>query len=265
MKNELLNIDPRKLKEEVGFNVRLSGPELTEHIKRVAESIGNIGVQVPLRVVEKDGGYYVVDGHVRLEATLLAIREGVDIRTIPVIVDYGSVEDQTLSMATCNSGKPLNILEQGEVYKRLGKVWDVGIIGKKTGYSVSHISNCLLLYNAIPEIKNLVRDGKVSATLAIKLIQEQGEEKALSTLQDGIITATVAGKQKATKKDTEGKVREAKNKKFEWGKWGPKVYFALEAIVGCPAAGKGSERMGDYLAAGNEIVQKVEDAGYRRE
>ncbi len=115
------------------------------------------------------------------------------------------------------------------------------------------------------EIRNLVQSGKVSATLAINLINEHGEEKALSMLLGAVETAVKEGKKKATKKDTEKSAAKTKNKKFNWGKYGPMLYHALESICICPAAGKGSERMGDYLAAGNELIQKMEDDGYVKE
>lgn len=268
-RSDMFKVDPRKLKEEPGWNVRLPSDELTAHIRRLADSIKEIGVQVPLKIRMDSmlGVPYVVNGHCRLAAVMLAIAEGADIKSVPVMMEERNCNegDRVLSMITCNEGKPLSILEQGAVYKRLvAWGWSEGDVAKKSGYSPTHIGSCLLLEGALPAIKALVASGKVSASLAIRLIGEVGEKEALVQMTGAVAVAEEAGKKKATQKDADkvGLPKELREKGVDWKKWGPRLYKHLEAICECPASGKGSEKMGDYLAEANALIQEMEDGGY---
>jgi ParB-like chromosome segregation protein Spo0J len=266
-KSELFRMDPRTLNEEEGWNVRTPSAELTAHIRRLADSIKEIGVQVPLKVrLDELEVPYVVSGHCRLAAAMMAIGEGAEIKSVPVIIEEGSEGDRVLSMVVGNDGKPLTILEQGAVYRRLVLWgWELGEVAKKSGYSGTHIGSCLALDAALPAIKSLVQEGKVSATLAIKLINEVGEKEALAQMLGAVKVAEEAGKKRATKKDAEkvGLPKEVKAARADWKKWGPRLFKVVESLVECPASGKGSERMGDYLAAANALIQEMEDAGVK--
>lgn len=269
-KSDMFRVDPRVLTEEPGWNVRTPSKELDNHIRTLANSIKSIGIQVPLKIRMNGEVPVVVNGHCRLAATLIAIAEGADIQSVPVVMEERncSKEDRVFSMVTCNEGKPLAILERAEVYKRLmGWGWTEEVIAEKSGKSITHVRACMTLIAACPEIKKLVSEGKVAATLALKLIGEMGEEKALAAMVGAVQTAEVVGKEKASRKHvgTERAPAEVLNKKMDWKKWGPKLAHALEAICTCPAKGKGSERMGDYLVQGNEILQQLEDAGFVKE
>jgi hypothetical protein len=120
-----------------------------------------------------------------------------------------------------------------------------------------------LLGGSDAKIRKLVSDGKVSATLAIKLIGEKGEKEALAEMTSAVEFAKAIGKEKATKKDIGGRKEPGLSaKRADWKKWGPKLFHVLESICVCPASGKGSERLGDYMAEGNTLIQEMEDAGY---
>lgn len=267
-RSDMFRIDPRIMQEKEGWNVRTPSPELTEHIRSLANSIKEVGVKVPLKVKIENEIVYVTAGHCRLAATMLAISEGADIKSIPVIPeDRGSTEaDRVVDIVISNEGKPLTILEQAEAYFRLkgGFGWSADQIAKKTGYSEAHIRNCVQLRAADPEILSFISSGKVSATLAMKLIAENGEPEALKMLSSAVETAVKAGKKKATEKDTR-KTPGAEKKSINWKKWGPKLHHALEAICTCPASGRGSENLGTYLAEGNEVLSLMEDEGNVKE
>jgi ParB family chromosome partitioning protein len=260
-RSDMFRIDPRIMQEKEGWNVRTPSPELTEHIRALANSIKEVGVKVPLKVKIENEAVYVTAGHCRLAATMLAISEGTDIKSIPVIPeDRGSTEaDRVVDIVISNEGKPLTILEQAEAYFRLKSWgWSADQIAKKTGYTETHIKSCVTLRSANPEILSLISSGKVSATLAMKLISEHGEPEALKMLSGAVETAVKAGKKKATEKDTR-KTPGAEKKKINYKVWGPKLHHALEAICTCPATGKGSENLGTYLAEGNEVLSLMED------
>lgn len=260
-RSDIFRIDPRIMQEKPGWNVRTPSPELTEHIRRLADSIKEVGVKVPLKIKVENDIVFVTAGHCRLSATMLAISEGADIKSIPVIPEDRNANeaDRVVDIVISNEGKPLTILEQAEAYRRLvGWDWSVAQIAKKTGYSDSHVKNCLALRSANPEILRLIASGKVSATLAMKLIAEHGEDKALEMLSGAVEVAVKSGKKRATEKDTKKLPKDGK-KKIKWATWGPKLHHALEAICTCPRCGKGSENIGTYLSEANEILSLMED------
>lgn len=268
-RSDMFRVDPRILKVDEGFNVRMASAELTAHIEMLAKSITENGVRVPLVVRTVGNDVFVVHGHCRLSATLLAIERGAEIKSVPVLVEDRNIskEERVFSMITNNDGKPLTFFERAEVYNRLiGWGWNVTQIAGKCGKSDTHVDACLTLAAAPVEIKQLVLAGKVAPSLAIKLIKEHGAEKALEQMKGAVVVAEKAGKEKATKKHTEGAAAALKagnEAKVNWKTWGPKLYHALEAIVTCPAKGKGSENLGDYLSQGNELIQQMEDEGYK--
>ena len=260
-RSDMFRIDPRIMQEKEGWNVRTPSPELTEHIRKLADSIKEIGVKVPLKIKIEDNKVFVTAGHCRLAATMIAISEGADIKSVPVIPEdrNSSEADRVVDIVISNEGKPLTILEQAEAYFRLkGWGWTTEQIAKKTGYSEAHIKNCVQLRSANPEILSLISSGKVAATLAMKLIAEHGEAEALKMLSGAVETAVKAGKKKATEKDTR-KTPGSEKKKISWPTWGPKLHHALEAICTCPASGRGSENLGTFLAEGNEVLSLMED------
>src|SRR3954462_177854 len=87
-KRDLLMFDPRKIKVDPGYNIRdLSTEEAQEKLRDLSRSIASIGVQQPLTVRLKGDEPFVVSGHRRLAATLLAIEGGAEIKTIPCIAE----------------------------------------------------------------------------------------------------------------------------------------------------------------------------------
>ena len=178
-RKDLFMIDPRVLCEEDGWNVRVNTPELQEHIEQLALSIAENGVLEPLTVYWDGETPVVTNGHCRRMATLLAISRGADIAAVPVRVEerYSNEADRVLSMITRNSGKPLSMLEQAEVVKRLAAFgWDKKKIAAKAGKSVQHIENILVLAGSPEELKRQVAQGDVSASNAVSLTRKHGDK-----------------------------------------------------------------------------------------
>ncbi len=197
-------VDPRVILVETGFNARdFSNPENVEHVETLSQSIKSIGVQTPIVVREKDGKIYLVDGESRLRATLKAIKDGAEIKTIPAVkeVKATSDADRVASLLTRNLGKPLNSLERGEVFARLQKFgWKDVEIAVRVGMTAANVSNIMKLYAAPETIKNLVKTGKVAASMAIQAIRDHGD-KAADVISEAVDNATAEGKPKATKKN----------------------------------------------------------------
>lgn len=226
-RKDLYMLDPLLIQEEPGWNVRLEGPDLDAHIRLLADSIKQIGVQEPLTVYMRDNTPVLTNGHCRLAAVKLAISEGAEIKAVPVRTEerYANEADRVLSLITRNSGKPLAALEQAEVVKRLmGFGWSEQEIVKKTGFSTTHLDNLMKLSAAPVAVTELVKNGKVSARLAMDTLRSDGDQAA-ETLRTAVETAEQSGKSRATAKHLPKPVA-----RIDW-KWaGPHLKKALEDI-----------------------------------
>ncbi len=104
-RKDIFMVDPSNLVEDPCWNVRKKTPELTAHIRWLADSIKEQGVREPLTVWMNDGVPTISNGHCRILAVALARKEGAEIKTVPVRVEdrYASEGDRILSMITRNS------------------------------------------------------------------------------------------------------------------------------------------------------------------
>jgi ParB family chromosome partitioning protein len=197
------HVDPRTLKVRAGWNSRAPEDEENKaHVLALADSIAEIGVLEPLTVFLEKDALWVIDGHCRLAATLIAIKRGADIKSIPVKTEGGrgiNEADRVFSQIARNSGKPLTLFEQGTVYKRLVAYgWTVEDIARKAGKGVSHVNSALDLQGAPAEVRKLVASGRVAPSLALRTVKEQGGEKAAQTLSNAVDAAMQQGKTHAT-------------------------------------------------------------------
>jgi len=192
-----------------GFNVRNSDdPEYVAHIRFLADSMKANGYypDKPLSgfvARENDQDViYLSDGHSRLSAVDLAVSEGCEIATIPVVVKPRgtSMEDLTVALFTSNTGKPLTPIETAAVCKRLvGFGMPEKTIAERLNLSKRYVDDLLALIGSPKAIRNLVTTGKVSATNAINAIHTHGD-KAIAKLTAAVDTAQAAGGKKATAK-----------------------------------------------------------------
>ncbi len=166
-------IDPRNIDVEEGFNGRTDFPE-DEHQKLKA-TIKSGGVETPILVKKKVGTdrYILRNGERRLRACLDLVNEG-HMVLIPAITFAGSDLDAIVSMLITNDNVPLNILEEASTMQRL-KDNDLTTkqISERTGRTPSHISTLLKLNEAPDKIKELIRSGKITSTLVMKILREE--------------------------------------------------------------------------------------------
>lgn len=201
--SDLFKIDPKIIKVEPGFNVRVENDALAEHIAGLKASIKDLGVQTPLTVRLHNDEVWLVDGHCRLRAVMDLIGEGEEIETVPCIPEgkYASEADRIVALFTRNSGKPLDPVEKAEVFKRLvGFGWSEEKIAQKAGLTTKQVGNILTLGSAPQEVKEMVSAGVVSATTAVRTIQAEGGTQAAETLKEAAQTAQASGKTKVTPK-----------------------------------------------------------------
>jgi ParB/RepB/Spo0J family partition protein len=195
-------LDPRTIKVEPGYNVRdLSTPEAQEKLRDLAKSIAAIGVQQPLTVRLKGDDVFVVAGHRRLSATMLAIEGGAEIKTIPCMGEPKgtSDEDRTADLIVSNSSDPLKALEVAAAIKRLIAFgWDAAKIAERCGWgSAQTVDNYLALLSMPEEIKASVRTGEVSPSTAREVVRKHGD-KAGETLAAAKVQAASEGKSRIT-------------------------------------------------------------------
>jgi len=258
---DMYMVDPETLIEDKGWNVRISGPDLDEHVRWLADSIKEEGVKEPLTCYILNDKLHVTNGHCRLKAVALAKSEGAEIVAVPVRLEdrYSKAEDRVLSLITRNSGKSLNQLEMGQVFKKLLKYgWSVAEVAKKCSFSGQYVRNILTLAGSPTEVTDMVKDGKVSATTASKVINEEGVQ-ATEVLQQAIKGAEDEGKVKATQKDID-KVKIKKKKVVPWKTYGPRLYDALKLVYDeIPNNPDYPGLFGDYTFDAGLLLSEIKD------
>jgi ParB family transcriptional regulator, chromosome partitioning protein len=203
-------IVPRELIKVVpGFNVRDKDAQYFAAVREYADSMKvngfyrNKALAGYVAVENGENVIYVTDGHTRLDAVDLANAEGAEISKIPMIISPAgtNAEDLTIALVTSNSGRNLRPHEIAKVVKRLlGYNMGIDEIAKRLCFTKVYVEGLLKLLEAPHGVREMVKDGKVSATLAIETYKKHGVS-AEKLLQDGLAMATSLGKDKVTKKN----------------------------------------------------------------
>jgi hypothetical protein len=183
---DLWQVAPDKLRVLDGFNVRVINDAYKARVRWIADSIKANGYykNMPLAgYVAREGDadvIYITGGHRRHAAVLLAISEGVEIPTVPVVVSPRgtSIEDLTVELATGNDGEPLSAYEQAIVCKRLASFgWESKAIAQRLCYASAQYVDGLLSLAAAPlPVRKMVEENVVSATTAIAAIAKYGDQ-----------------------------------------------------------------------------------------
>lgn len=205
-RSDIFKVNPYLIEVEDGFNVRnFESEELVNHIDSLAQSIAQIGVQRALTVRVRDGRLVLKDGECRLRATIRAIEVyGAEIATVPVRPSerYESDADAVLGILVENAGLPLDLLAKSNVVKRLKAFgWSDNEIADKAGMSKSFVYRLLELAGLGDDIKMMVRNGTVSASLALDTARENGFDtaKTIQAIEEAKVVAENAGKTRVTK------------------------------------------------------------------
>jgi ParB family transcriptional regulator, chromosome partitioning protein len=170
-------IDPRILKFTPGFNVRdLTTPQAIEALAVLKEQIrAEGGVTQPYRIRSVGDEIHIVDGHRRQHCVLELIAEGMEIDSVPAMMEPRGTNDteRTLGLIAYNSGQPLTQLETAEVVRRLRNAgWSKEKIATRLGYKTKQsIDRLELLLEAPEEIREAVRKDEISSSTAIELMR----------------------------------------------------------------------------------------------
>lgn len=205
-RSDMHRVDPRKLFLKPGWNMRDEGPDLEAHIDDLARSIAQIGVKEPISVKLEDGKLWVTNGHCRTRACMRAIEVyKADIKTVPVMSEgqYTNDAELVLSQLTRNAGKPLTLLEQGKVFKKLLDLgWQQNDIADKAGLSGGRVSQILALWAMPEKVKSMVVEGTVSASLAKQVVDSTpSAQAAVSELAKAAEKAQDDGREKVKPSD----------------------------------------------------------------
>lgn len=161
-----------------GFNTRVDGKRLQEHIDNLTGYIVGGGIVPPLEVIPTgENKVQIIDGHCRYQAMLKAVEQGANIEFVDVRQFQGNDADRVARIATSNEGLKLTPMETAGVYKKLRAFGLNGAeIARQVNKTATHVGNILVLADAPVAIQKMVEAGTVSATLAIDTIKEQGEK-----------------------------------------------------------------------------------------
>ena len=208
-KRDMYMVAPSALTIMGDFNVRVKNDAYHAAVREIADSIKANGFysHKPFAVIIiKENGADVLavyDGHTRYDGLNLAIAEGANVERVPVVVAPSgtTLEDITVGLVTNNSGRQLDPMGIAVVCKRLvGYGLDNTEIARKLAFTPGYVGNMLSLIGAPKQIRDMVTDGKVSASLAVITLRDHGE-KAIEVLDAGLVQAVENGKTKVTAKN----------------------------------------------------------------
>lgn len=251
--SDLWKVAPGQLRTLEGFNARIKNDAYAARVRWIADSIKANGFypDKPLTgfVALEDGKevIYVTGGHRRHEAVALAVSEGVEVATVPVVIKPRgtSMEDLTVDLVVGNEGEPLTTYEQAVVCKRLaGFGWDSKEIARRLGYSTAqYVDGLLSLASAPLAVRKMVIEAVISATTAIEAIKKHGD-KATDVLLAAMVKS--AGGRVTAKHMPDADFKKAVKKQAE------PMYTALTKVQADPGFAKLSKEVRELLA---ELLQ----------
>lgn len=166
--------------------------EMAELMKSIADA----GVLSPALARPKEGGgYELISGHRRLAAC-----KALGMDAMPVIVRRLTDEEAVITMVDSNLQREhilpsekafaykmkLDALKhQGKTSAQVAQKLSVEIVGEAAGESKDQVRRYIRLTNLIPEILQMVDDGKIALTPAVELSYLQPpEQEALFSVMD---------------------------------------------------------------------------------
>jgi ParB family chromosome partitioning protein len=165
------------------------GPMEAAPLQELADSIREHGVLQPILVRPKPGAaggaYEIVGGERRWRAAQLA-----QLHEVPVVVrDLGDREAMAAALVENLQRQDLNALEEAEGYRRLVEEFELtqDALGQAVGKSRSHVANTMRLLALPDRVRELLRDGALSAGHARALLTAPDPEAlALQVVDRGL-------------------------------------------------------------------------------
>ncbi|MDO4161548.1 MAG: ParB/RepB/Spo0J family partition protein [Pseudomonadota bacterium] len=154
-------------------------------LESLAQSVREKGILQPLLLRQKDNEYEIIAGERRWRAAQLA-----GLKTVPAVIK-NLTDSETLEIALIENlqRENLSAIEEAEGLNRLMQEYEYTqeVIGKVIGKSRSYIANTLRLLGLPEEVKQLVKNNKLSAGHARALIGcDNAVELAEKIVKDGL-------------------------------------------------------------------------------
>lgn len=186
-------VDPLLLIEEEDFNPRgafaqdyWNRPDVVAHIRGFADAYKAGRFVPPIVVVVRNGDILVRDGAHRRRGAVLAIEEGAELALVQVTEFKGDEAEQAKLVLTAADGRSLAPLERAVQYGKLvGWGWSIARIAKEANKTAEHVRTTLPLLDLPIDLKRLIAEDVIKATLAMSLYNEHGT-KALDLVNEAI-------------------------------------------------------------------------------
>jgi len=148
-----------------------------ESLKKLSLSIKEKGILEPILVRRTDSGYQIICGSRRFEAA-----KNAGFMEVPAIVkDATDREVLELALVENIQRENLNPIEEAEAYKILLKEFNLSRqeIAKRVSRERTTITNSLRLLSLEEEIKDYIRNGKITAGHARALLQIKSKARRI--------------------------------------------------------------------------------------
>lgn len=152
-----------------------------EKLEEFKEWIRSNGVKelppVKVRIIKTSEGtdkIELVAGHRRLQACKELIAEGYPIAGLRAETVSTNNEAELLSLAGSeNSNEPLTPNEEASLYKRLMNFnWDVGMVARNQGKSITHVYSRLELLQAEVPLATAIEEKEVPLATAVQIVKK---------------------------------------------------------------------------------------------
>ena len=192
-----------------------------EPMLRITESIATYGVLTPLIVRPKGNGYEIISGHRRAYAA-----EQTGLEKVPVIIRELNDDEATILMVDSNfqrerilpSERAFAYKMKMEALKHQGErtdlasvhvapKWSSEVIAEAAGVSKDSVKRYIRLTYLIPDVLQLVDEGKISFTPAVELSYLKPEEQKmfLEAMEYAQVSPSLSQAQRMKKLSQEGR------------------------------------------------------------
>lgn len=250
---DLWQVPVGKLRPLPNFNMRLDSERSKAHIDRLFKSIMANGFykDKPLTgfvAVDPDNAeeniIYYTDGHHRMEAVELAIKNGKNIDVLPIMIKDKETTINALTISSFHSNnlqEPYTPLETSLLCLRLRQSvppMETFQIAEALNLTKAYVETLLILARSPKEIRDMVQAGKVSASQAIDLLKKRKDE-AQAILEKAVAVKEAAEKKAKEAAEAKAKAAEEAKRKADAAKTSPELTEALERLG--PASGPAKE------------------------
>jgi ParB family chromosome partitioning protein len=177
---EITQLQPNSRQPRLFFNEKT--------LDELADSIKQHGIAQPILVRKINGNYEIVAGQRRFEAAKKA-----EFQTVPCIIkDISDRSALEIALIENLQREDLNPLDEAEAFKRLQNEFGLNQteIAKAVGKDRATISNSIRLLALPQEIKQFIREDKISEGHARVILAEENQQKqiqlALKAVKDSL-------------------------------------------------------------------------------